>query len=327
MKKNILAMGIAAAIAAPVAMAEAPTLYGQMNLGVTKVTNEGTNVIHRNSRLGIKGAKDLGNGLTAVYQLEGTVGHNEDYDAKLFNRNTFAGLAGGFGTVVMGRHDTPLRMIQPTDGFNDNVYLGNNTGRFNGFGGLDGGEHRLENVIAYISPSFSGVQLAIAGTSTAVKEADQALNNGISASVAYGSKRQGLYAAAALTRVDKDHSLVDNKLDVQRVTIQFAEAGLVVSGMYNTTKKGGNKTGNSLTFGVSQAVGDFTPRAKISRVSYEDASNSTNAAVGLDYALGKGTSLVAEVGRLDKNNQKGNKDAYSAGKATQAVYLGMNLSF
>lgn len=117
---------------------------------------------------------------------------------------------------------------------------------------------------------------------------------------------------------------VTDKLDVQRVTIQFAEAGLVVSGMYNTAKKDGSKLGNSLTFGVSQAMGDFTPRAKVSRVSYENASNSTNAAVGLDYALGKGTSLVAEVGRLDKNNMTGTD---AGNKATTSTYLGLNMNF
>ncbi|UQB42082.1 porin [Thiomicrospira microaerophila] len=326
MKKNILAMGIAAAIAAPVAMAEAPTVYGQMNLGVTNVTNEGSSVIHRNSRLGIKGAKDLGNGLTAVYQLEGTVGQNNNYFGTLFDRNTFAGLAGGFGTVVMGRHDTPLRMIQPNDGFNDNVYLGNNTGNFNGFGGLVGGEHRLNNVIAYISPSFGGVQLAVAGTSTANSIDDQAINNGVSASIAYGSKRQGLYAAAAMTRVGEDHAALPAgvKADMQRVTVQFAEAGLVVSGMYNAAKVAGNKQGNSMTFGVAQKMGDLTPRAKVSRVSYENADNSTNVALGLDYALGKGTKIVAEVGRLDKNNQRGTD---VGNKATTSTYLGLNMNF
>ena len=70
-------------------------------------------------------------------------------------RNSFVGLAGNFGTVLMGRHDTPLKISTgPLDLFADTMADYNNTVGFQ--------DLRADNVIAYISPSFSGFQLAAA---------------------------------------------------------------------------------------------------------------------------------------------------------------------
>jgi predicted porin len=64
-------------------------------------------------------------------------------------RNSFVGLAGGFGTALVGRHDTPLKISTgKLDLFSDTV------ADYNGTVGFD--DLRTDNTIAYISPSFSG---------------------------------------------------------------------------------------------------------------------------------------------------------------------------
>ena len=297
MKKNILAVAIAGAMAAPLAAnASAPTLYGQMNVAIDSVTDNGSAFVNRNSRLGVKGSEDLGNGLKAVYQFETTLsmaGSNGGFgDA----RNTFVGVSGGFGTVIAGRHDTPLRMIQPNDRFNDSFYLGNNTGRF---GGLNlgslledfideddaelalnfSGEDRLDNMVAYLSPNMNGFQVMFGGITNAANAKRRSLGNAYSAAIQYGSKRNGLYAGVGLTQRTDALYASDLNLDQQniRATVQYADSGLVVSAMYNqvNTKKvtfDGDRFGlgdhSNIVLGAAYTMGDFTPRAKIAFVDY-----------------------------------------------------------
>ena len=60
------------------------------------------------SLLGFKGSEALGNGLTAVFQLEGGASF-DSAGAFAFNRDSFVGLAGGFGTVAAGNLTGPTR--------------------------------------------------------------------------------------------------------------------------------------------------------------------------------------------------------------------------
>jgi predicted porin len=162
--KKILSLAIAAALVAPVAAMADATLYGKahmviQNTSVDDGTTDGDvwSVDSIDSRVGIKGSEDLSDGLKAVYQFEFKINH-DDGDG-LGDRNQFAGLAGGFGTLLLGRHDTPLKMSQ---------------GKFDQFGDIAGdiksvipGEDRVDNVIAYVSPTigggFSFVGAAVAG--------------------------------------------------------------------------------------------------------------------------------------------------------------------
>ncbi|MBD3768044.1 MAG: porin, partial [Gammaproteobacteria bacterium] len=77
MNKNILAIAIAAAVAAPSAFAAA-TVYGKAHMSVDSVNNaqdgtkngSATNVASNSSHIGIKGSESLGAGLKAVYKFE-----------------------------------------------------------------------------------------------------------------------------------------------------------------------------------------------------------------------------------------------------------------
>jgi len=125
----------------------------------------------RANRLGVKGSEDLGGGLKAIYQIEIGINPN-DTNNNLVNgadtfyyRNTFVGLAGGWGTALMGRHDTPLKISTgKLDLFADTLADMNATVGFQ--------DLRVDNVVAYISPSFSGFTFAgavvPAGGSTAL---------------------------------------------------------------------------------------------------------------------------------------------------------------
>ncbi|WP_295452372.1 porin [uncultured Thiodictyon sp.] len=128
------------------------------------------------SRVGVKGSEDLGNGLKAIYQIEIGVdisNANRDYSLTTGNRggtagvgtsvspsgfsfrNTFVGLTGDWGTVMLGRYDTPLKLSTARlDLFADTLADYNSTVGFQ--------DIRADNTIAFISPNFSGFQLAMA---------------------------------------------------------------------------------------------------------------------------------------------------------------------
>jgi predicted porin len=114
----------------------------------------------RASRIGVKGSEDLGNGLKAVYQIElginfDTTNNVVDNTDTISYRNTFVGLAGDWGTVLAGRHDTPFKLsTAKLDLFTDTM------ADYNGTVGFQ--DLRADQAIAYISPNWSGFQLMAA---------------------------------------------------------------------------------------------------------------------------------------------------------------------
>jgi len=153
MKRNLLALAVGAAIAMPgVALADAATIYGRMDLSLDRVSidNDQSGDVHDSgsnwsvasnaSRFGVKGDADLGDGFTALYKIEWQVSADtgnhssnktafdelneeieySDDSGDLKARNRYVGLSGGFGTVLLGLMDTPLKKAQgKVDLFND----------------------------------------------------------------------------------------------------------------------------------------------------------------------------------------------------------------
>jgi len=107
MKKSLLALAILGSTAGAANAASSVTMYGRVDVGYEKVT--GTNTTQSGggeTRFGIKGNEDLGNGLAATFQLEGRF--DLDTGAKtsgkdFFDRESTVGLKGSFGHVRFGR--------------------------------------------------------------------------------------------------------------------------------------------------------------------------------------------------------------------------------
>ncbi|MFZ4537613.1 porin [Propionivibrio sp.] len=130
------------------------------------------------SLLGFKGSEALGNGLTAVFQIETGVNFNQTQNANqtgvtppgtgiangLFTgaRDTYVGVAGGFGTVIGGWISTLYRSQNAAfDVVPGSAGAGNNNGVFAKANGNVNLAFRT-NAIAYISPTFSGFNGGIA---------------------------------------------------------------------------------------------------------------------------------------------------------------------
>ena len=329
MKKQLIAAAIAAAVAAPAAMAGAPTVYGQFNLsidtesktynsGATAVKTGGSSVNSNGSRVGIKGAEDLGNGLKALYQLEWQVdiagGKKAGATETLSARNAYVGLAGGFGAFLLGRHDTPTKVAQPTDTFNDGAGDNKPMAGGLGFGGA-GAEIRAANVLAWVSPSFNGVKLIVAGVSpeqdTAGTRITPSLGDAVSAAIMYGSKKEGLYLSAGYDTFDK--KIVNGataSFTQYRLAAQYTYGPLMGNIMYASYDDGvsgntNNQEGNNVQVNVAYTVGAATLKAKYSNIDYKPSGAKDGSAwgIGMDYALGKKTTGYVEYVSFDKNTR------------------------
>lgn len=314
----MIALAIASAVAAPAAFADAPTVYGKANLALesnAEGADTGFAVNSVASRFGVKGSTDLNTGLKAVYKYEFEVVPDEK--TSFNNRNQYVGLAGGFGTVLMGRHDTPVKMSQPKDLFNDGIFDNNAMTSV-----MAHGEDRLSNVLAYVSPDLGGVKIIGAfvpdeGATGAAK--DSSLTDTTSFAAIYGSKKKGLFLSAGVNTFGelKDAAGVVTRASATftRVSAQYTVNHLVANMMYQMYD-GAGKEGTNITANIGYGMGDFEPKLKYATNSEDKNSGNTGSVwvLGLDYKLGKKTNAYIEYGSFDK--EMGANSKVSAAKDT-----------
>ena len=188
MNKKLIAAAIAAVVAAPAVSAADTTLYGRAHIDVRSESNgkvDNYTVNSNTSIIGIKGSEDLGDGLKAVFKYElgydmadtdkdGALGALAGGKSPLSGRDAYVGLSGGFGTVIAGRSSTPAKIAWYAAG---NDHMGDTIADFNKVGFT---EFRVDNAIAYISPSFSGFTVAgaiVPGEQKGTAAAETAVSN------------------------------------------------------------------------------------------------------------------------------------------------------
>ena len=156
MKKSLIALAVMAA--SPVAFAATANVdvYGLMSVAYeTGDSNEGT-VDHKASRIGVKGSEDLGGGMSAIYKAEFVIA--DTTGSSLNNRDTFLGVKGDFGTVILGNHGTPEKISMGGNQFEDSI--GDKSFILAGESGYS------DRVVAYISPDYNGLHAAVASVQT-----------------------------------------------------------------------------------------------------------------------------------------------------------------
>ena len=191
-KKLSLALALGSACAAPAMAQSSLQLYGKLYPYLLSETGSGptapgvpvstlagsrtgakgvpgvTGMQAGNSRLGFRGTEDLGGGLKAVFQLEAQANVDDGTGAagnggRMFNRNSYVGMEGDFGSVQLGVNDTIFKDYGDTIGV-----LGLSSGTFmstsgvlrrTGFGtsGASSFHLRRANSITYETPEIAGL--------------------------------------------------------------------------------------------------------------------------------------------------------------------------
>lgn len=70
-----------------------------------------TGISSNTTKIGVKGRLALNNDVDAIYQVEQFVDLDSDERIGFSTRNTFLGISGGYGEVLVGRHDTPFKLV------------------------------------------------------------------------------------------------------------------------------------------------------------------------------------------------------------------------
>lgn len=322
MQKKIIALAIAAAFSAP-AFADTAnvTVYGVANMSVDSVTNgdnaagtisngSATKVSSNSSRIGFKGSEDLGDGLSAIWQIESQV-DLDNAGGSFGSRNTFLGLSDkAMGTVLLGKHDTPYKISTRAldvfgDGIADNrALMGGVAATLTPVTGaaitnvptavasFDG---RQGNVIAYISPAMSGVTVAAAYVAGAESAATMATTDkGAAYSMAAMYKEGDLYASAAY----EVHNFGTNNSG------SIATAGTAAVSLAGLKE-------SAYKFGVGYKIADLNLGAV-----YERTSDNINANQPDTNAFGHTAFYVAAKYALSSTNAV--KAAYTISGATNA---------
>lgn len=348
LKKLLLATAVAALSVS--AAHAAPTVYGKAFLTLDYVstdydaankTDEDTFKLNSNqSRIGFKGEDDLTDTTKLVYQLE--YGIDVDDDSQQFrSRNTYVGLAHNtLGTVLAGRHDTPLKLAQnKVDVFNDSLFDIKNAGV--------SGEYRANNMVAYQSPVIVGMPVSfMAATALSETDADgdilvsaasdtkpavyrdrKVKDNGYSALLAYD--KNGVYLAGAY---DKDMGannvntgVIDNTwrlvagLDMGKMNMV---SGLTLGALYqqsqyydnysivnNNRVNKASEDEKSWLISGKYKVGATPWAVKAQYVNTTDEKGVKDAdvneiAVGGEYAFNKATTGHIYAGQISRDNNK-----------------------
>jgi predicted porin len=337
--KKILAVAIASAFAAPAFAATSNVdVYGSLNLSYENVDNGSADwnrmVTNNNSFIGFKGSEDLGGGMKAVWQLETNIqpdgSRSNATDAGVFygTRNSFLGLAGGFGTVVAGTHDTPYKMATGSL----DVFVGT-LGDYNAiFGNAAGNasavfDLRTGNTIAYLSPKFGGFDVKAAYVS-GLEVAEPAGQNTASAYSLSGTYTNGpLFVTAAYEKHNDVGGTTTAQAcnvgavclgagtlsqDAMKIGAGYKFGDLKLGAIY---EKIDADTGIALahdTWGVNAAYGIGAITLKASFATASDIENAAGVevantgadmwALGVDYSLSKRTTVQLTYANMDNDS-------------------------
>jgi len=305
MQKKIIALAIASAMTVPaLAYAEA-NISGQVNMSIDNV-NDGASTASASawqlnsnqSRVIVKGSEDLGDGLSAMYQLDMRMlvdtGTTSSSSGKLFDGNNYVGVkSDSAGTVMLGRIDSPYKTsTRKLDVFFDvagdnrakvgpNTQTGGVTATGT-WGGLLTHDSRYDNVLAYVSPNMSGFQISAAGIF------------GGENPIASSTKGTG-YSLAATWGMDAWYAALAYN------SLKYGTAGTGDLGA--TTANTLDTTDNALKIAGGWTMDAFTVNAVYEAPSYKTGAGvetkNTNFYLAGKYAIGSGAVKLAYTDRGD----------------------------
>lgn len=287
MQKKLIAVAVAGLVSGAAFAQSNVTIYGQVRVSVDRVDLSTQNqdrmqVSDEASRIGFKGAEDLGNGLKAVWQWESALNTTNSTTIGTTQRNTFLGLAGGFGTVLAGTHDTPYKLGGSADLFGDTAADAqcNGSTTVTCVIGRNGYDNRLTNVLAYISPTWGGFHFAVAGV--AGEEAGGTPANNDAKGLADAYSMVGVYEAGPVKAT---------------LGYEARKAEFISSTATDGEKATGLKANIKGTFGP---IGVGYTHERSTDVSYSASSRKKDKGnlLSVSYAMGS-TVLGAQIGRFD----------------------------
>ncbi len=282
-------------------------------------SSEAWDVKSHASRFGVKGSTDTDiEGVKAIYQLEWEIDvsdNGKSSDDHIKARNQFLGLKGGFGKLIIGRHDTPLKKAQ---------------GKVDLFGDLPAdiknimeGEVRADNMIQYTTPKIAdavsiSIMLLPGEGDTIGTNVRDGISDGTSVAIQYSGSN--LYLAAAFdSEVDaKNNSDIlgiglddDSEItDTQRIVGMYKGGNFGVGAIFQTSEASQTMDPalydeEEATF-VSAYIKNGSWKFKTQMGSTDNYAGAKGVekeltAFGVDYSYSKKTTFTAYLVNLEES--------------------------
>jgi predicted porin len=341
MKKQLLAAAVATAIAVPMAASADVTVYGKLHYSIDSIDYDsgisgaipgtgndseaagydGLAVNSHSSRFGIKGSEDLGNGLSAVFQMEfGLSG--DDLGNLRNNRNTYVALAGSWGVAGIGQVDTPYKSSTgKLEMFGDNI------GDYNQ---LYFDDIRATDAVFYMSPNWNGFSFVAAVVMPSTTSGLGAISNvdadGVEATSVSASYSNGpWFASLAYEDISDDFvtSIHGAALDYDKwrlglgytangfhVGFIYEDRDLDVIGDGDSWQLSSSYTAGNNTFKIAYGQADDMVRSAGLGFMVDDAEQWS---VGVDHKLSSRTKVYATYSDYSEDTANRDWDAFSLG--------------
>jgi predicted porin len=298
------------------AFAQGVTLYGNVDGGVAMLKNGTATVramtsgINSASSWGLRGSEDLGDGLRAIFQLEAGLdldtGAAKSFSGNPstatptapngvagtgFNRRSYVGLEGSYGTIAFGRDYAPVYYaLRDSDALRLGLF-----GNLQEIVQLAGGSERwarASNALFYTSPKIGGVRGRVM--------------------YSFGSESAGGVGglpknANTMMGLGVDYSIGGLEL---RASYQELKYPLVSAGAFT----GSNGKRKDAAVGGTYRFGDFAVSTGYWKAG--TPQNTTDTWLGATMKMGVGT-VLAQVQRLTQDNPTG---AQRRGNAIALAY-------
>lgn len=327
MKKLILTLALAAA---GLAQAQNVQVYGVAGAGVVSgsgFTSSNSDFqgfveqLHNSNRFGVRGAEDLGGGMTAKFTLEanyslrtGAMGKDSagtgTTGTSVFDREANMALAGNFGQVQLGRGKNFLYQIADEFDSRGNWNLGGlkPVARYAGFYG-GSGISRFDNMVRYTSPDLSGFKFDYA-YSFGNQPGDTSYKTSYNTGVRYTAGPFDVAYTHEEARLT--NAVVSEKIDLAAVSYQVTPALKVNVGYAETrnptaqtnyyassTKADGKTDANTWFTGAKYKVSDAVSLNAgyyqvTDLVNSDRKDNITMKSVGAVYNFSKRTELFVD---------------------------------
>jgi predicted porin len=286
-------------------------IYGVMDAAIAKedtgaaggkrtAVNSGN---QSSSRFGFRGTEELGNGMKAVFNIEGGFALDTGVgDTALFGRRAVVGLTGGFGSVMIGREYTPIADVaKETDVLGQGFY-GSNLSAF-GSGRLT---RRISNSVNYKTNSLAGFKFAAAYAAGETSTGPSGNLMGVSAEYSKGA----LYLGAGYHTFERLLTGDDKELIVG-AAYKFG-AFEVKANYIQADPVGANNEFEQMNLGGAWTMAAHKVFANYQTNELETGAKGHGVTLAYSYSLSKRTNVYASYSTIS-NNAKGVFGLTSAG--------------
>ena len=358
MQKKLIALAVAGLVSGAAFAQSNVTVYGvadgyyaHVKAGDAKISPAFNSGGLAGSRIGFQGAEDLGNGLKAVFQYElnfnldsgkgniaGTTTSNAGVLGNGANgisstRQSYVGLAGSFGTAVLGRLQGPGYYVSKYDALvGSQISPQQILSRGIGSTISPNDNARFNNAVAYITPTISGFsafaafgagEQATPCGNNCDKESAWGLGLSYEAGpLAVGYVHHKVNNAGTATDADIKENMLGASYDLKMVKIL---------GTWQDQKIAGGDKNKVWQLGAVVPVGAGNIHAAYGRSNMDqDNSDSKSWTLAYTYGLSKRTTLYTGYSRTtnDDGAQIGVLNvAPGLGKKSTAFVLGVNHKF